>query len=128
MENRKNDRMDFFDVIERFGREESIRRKFLKKIVKLEKLVNSISLPNGYYFLIGTRICVLCKKELSIFWGGHLHIRNIKILAGYCEKCHSFPPTESLYNMKCKGCYGNWEMEYGLVINIAPRGKKEEEK
>ena len=68
--------------------------------------------------MAATEKCIICLSK-AVSFGGHVHIGNETIIAGFCDR-HDFNCKEhasfckKLSNEGCKGCYGEWTEEMGI--------------
>jgi hypothetical protein len=61
--------------------------------------------------MAATEKCVICLGK-AVSFGGHVHIGNQTIIAGFCKEHFNF--KKKLGRDDCKGCYGEWTEEMGI--------------
>jgi len=56
-----------------------------------------------------------CGKR-AVIHGGHVHLENETLFAGFCGRHHKKRKVHPVKNCKLlEGCFGKWKKEYGAL-------------
>ena len=61
-----------------------------------------------------TEKCIVC-LEKAIYYGGHVRLGEMDVLAGWCNK---HKDTKPIYLANEQGGFGGWVKEYGFKDEI----------